>query len=288
MDGAAWKAAAIGVGIVLAAAFGPLIYSLLRRAGQTRTNFRGETIPTSGGALFALPLLGLALVPFVPVLKRPDLIQAATAIGFCALGFLDDRWSSSEFKGLRGHLKALSRGRVTTGLVKAVGGLGIAWAAAAQFHGGVTLVAAALVIALSANAFNLLDLRPLRALKAFWPASVALALVLPISHALVLGVSLVYAREEGRRRVMLGDAGSNLLGALIGTTAAFALPAWSLWALTALLAAFHLWAEKYSLTAWIGERKWAQAVDNWGVAPTDPADPTDHHEPTAALDEEKP
>jgi UDP-GlcNAc:undecaprenyl-phosphate/decaprenyl-phosphate GlcNAc-1-phosphate transferase len=276
MDAAAWKAAAVGAGIVFAAVFGPPLYALLRHLGQTRSNFRGERIATSAGVLLALPALALfTLAPLFPNLQRADLIQAATAAGFCLLGFLDDRWGTPEFKGLRGHLKASSRGRITTGLLKAIGGLGISAAAAVQLQSGTTVIAATLVIALSANAFNLLDLRPLRALKAFWPTTLAFVAVLPITHAVVLGVSLPHAWWEGRRRVMLGDAGSNLLGALFGSTAVMALPGYGLWGLAAALALFHLWAEKHSLTAWIAQRSWATAVDNWGVDPADQRDPPD-------------
>jgi UDP-GlcNAc:undecaprenyl-phosphate/decaprenyl-phosphate GlcNAc-1-phosphate transferase len=271
-----WRAAAVAGGFAFAALFGPSAYALLRHIGQTRANFRGELIPTSAGILLALPALALfTLIPALPKLQRADLVQAATAVGFCLLGFLDDRWGTPEFKGLRGHLRALSRGRITTGLLKAVGGVGIAAAAAAQFHTGATVLAAALAIALSANAFNLLDLRPLRALKVFWPASLLFIAVLPITHALTLGASLPYSGAEGRRKVMLGDAGANLLGAVTGTTAAMTLPGYGLWILAAILALLHLRAEKHSLTAWIAGRSWATAVDNWGVDRTDQSDLTE-------------
>ncbi len=271
MNEAGWRAAAVAGGFVYAALFGHAAYALLRHIGQTRANFCGERIPTSAGALLALPALALfTLGPALPDAPRTDLIQAASAVGFCLLGFVDDRWGTPEFKGLRGHLRALFRGRITTGLFKAVGGLTIAAAVAMQFRTGVNVIAATLVIALSANAFNLLDLRPLRALKAFWTASLLCLFALPLAHALTLGASLSYARAEGRRRVMLGDAGSNLLGALTGVTAVALLPNYGVWALTALLTLLHLWAEKHSLTAWIAQRRWATAVDNWGVSPSDP------------------
>jgi UDP-GlcNAc:undecaprenyl-phosphate GlcNAc-1-phosphate transferase len=272
-DVAAWKLFAVGAGALFAWASGPLVFAALCRARLVRANYLGAAIPTSAGVLFGLCLMALLLASVVrPFLLSAERVQIATALGFGCLGLLDDRWGTAEFKGLRGHLRALARGRITTGLIKAAGGVAIAVGATFQLRTGSSVVAAALAIALSANAFNLLDLRPLRTLKAFWFVSLLLSPVLPAPHALVLGASLPYSREEGRRRVMLGDAGSNLLGALIGTSLAMILPAPGLWIVAGVLAAFHLWAEKHSLTAWIAERPWARVVDNWGVAQPDPAE----------------
>ena len=268
-----WRLAAMGIGMLFAAACGPAFYGLFRRIGQTRTNYRGETIPTSAGVVLAAAVAALYLGSLtLRVAGGGELAPVAVALGFSLLGFLDDRWGTAEFKGLRGHFRALLRGRVTTGLVKAIGGLGIASAAASILRDGVSVAAATLVIAMCANAFNLLDLRPLRALKVYWLASLAMLAALPLSYATLLGATVCYAQEERRRRVMLGDAGSNLLGSAVGVTAVLALPDFALWALAALLAVFHLWAEKHSLTGWIAARPWATAVDNWGVERTDLSD----------------
>jgi hypothetical protein len=100
-----------------------------------------------------------------------------------------------------------------------------------------------------------------------------MAAVLPLCYAVMLGATFTYARAEGRRQVMLGDAGSNLMGAAIGVTGVLALPSYGQWILAALLAAFHFWAEKHSLTAWIAARPWARAIDQWGVSPTEGSEP---------------
>ena len=125
-------------------------------------------------------------------------------------------------------------------------------------------VLSALLIALSANLLNLLDLRPLRTLKGFWLFSAGLLWSAPPLLAQLWGVSLPYARLEAQRRVMLGDTGANALGGALGTAAMLALPLWSQGLLVLLLLGFHWWAEKHSLSAWIEARPWARRLDGWG------------------------
>jgi UDP-GlcNAc:undecaprenyl-phosphate GlcNAc-1-phosphate transferase len=236
--------------------------SLLRRLGFLKINFAGRGICTAGG----LPWLLMA-VPWLWLSPDPrDLLAGLAVLGFGALGLIDDRWGTAEFKGLRGHLGALRRGRVTTGLLKAAGGgllaLGLGW----RMHGLAGALVSAPLIALAANLLNLLDLRPLRALKAFWLGAAALLLAAPLFLAVALGLSLPYHRLEARRVVMLGDTGANALGALLGVAAAGALPLPTQAVLVGALLLFHAWAERHSLTAWIDAHPWARALDRWGWA----------------------
>src|SRR5205823_3537568 len=93
----------------------------------------------------------------------------AVVVGFGGLGFLDDWFGDRSATGIRGHIRALTRGKVTTGLVKAVGGLalGLLVARFVQRQSWPDAVLNGLVIALAANSVNLLDLRPGRACAAF-------------------------------------------------------------------------------------------------------------------------
>jgi hypothetical protein len=113
-----------------------------------------------------------------------------------AIGFADDLLSGPE-RGVRTHLRA----GMTTGTLKAV---------AIPLYGlaRTRSVSGALLVALAANLLNQLDTRPGRALKAY----LALA---PLVRAPLVPAVLV-APYDLREMTMLGDAGSNALGALLG------------------------------------------------------------------------
>jgi hypothetical protein len=155
--------------------------------GPTATNYRGLRLPFVG----ALVALGGRRAP-----GHVKLGVAATAL----LGLADDLLSGPE-RGFRAHLAKGS----TTGVVKAVG---IPLTALLTTR---SLRAAALV-ALSANALNQLDTRPGRALKAF----VAGAALVRGPAKSYLPVAVLLAPYDLREMTMLGDAGSNALGAVLG------------------------------------------------------------------------
>jgi hypothetical protein len=113
-----------------------------------------------------------------------------------AIGLADDVLSGPE-RGVRSHLRA----GVTTGTLKAV---------AIPLYGlaRTRSLSGALLVALAANFLNQLDTRPGRALKAY----LALA---PLVRAPLLPAVLV-APYDLREMAMLGDAGSNALGAMLG------------------------------------------------------------------------
>ena len=129
-----------------------------------------------------LPLVGWILGARVPVVA--------------ALGLADDLWSGAE-RGFRAHIR---RG-ASTGTLKLVGiplyGL---WRTRS--------LSGALLVGLAANALNQLDTRPGRALKAYLLAA-------PAAGAPVRGAVLLLPYDL-REMTMLGDAGSNALGAMLG------------------------------------------------------------------------
>ena len=105
----------------------------------------------------------------------------------------------------------------------------------------------ALVVTLATNLFNLLDLRPGRAVKAFvllgaglvvgeWSLDLVGALGLWIAPILVAGA------YDLRERAMLGDSGSNVVGAVAGAWLVLALDTTGLAVAAAVLLARHrLW-----------------------------------------------
>jgi UDP-GlcNAc:undecaprenyl-phosphate GlcNAc-1-phosphate transferase len=127
-------------------------------------------------------------------------------------------------RGWRGHARAVAAGRFSTGAIKAVGALALA-AYATQGRGleDVRYLADLALLLLATNLFNLLDLRPGRVEKAFGLLLAALCLgawtAAPID---ILGVFMgpvaIGVAFTLRERAMLGDTGSNLVGALAGVS----------------------------------------------------------------------
>ncbi|MGK2348634.1 hypothetical protein [Actinomyces sp. W5033] len=270
-----------------------------------RTNFHGRAVSLRGG-------VGVALGTVVACAQAGCLLHdgprssgslaAAVASTAAALaGLADDldagaHDGATPAKGLRGHLAALRRGRVTTGALKIVvigagaagaGGLlaagrrpgplaqGLVTAGRTSVPGAVPLVADALtsavVIASWANVHNLLDLRPGRALKAACllcaPLAAAPGPGTAASRALAAGAlatSVAALPEDLREDTMLGDTGSNALGALVGTAMA-AHPARGLRVAAACLGtALVLASEKVSFSSVIARTPVLNALDALG------------------------
>lgn len=171
-----------------------------------------------------------------------------------AVGLLDDLYASRhQARGLRGHLRALFSGRLTTGGVKAVGGLAAGVAAGAMLAPGRPgmIVLDALLIALCANSVNLLDLRPGHALKGFALLSAIALLASPDSLRLLgtmFALALVLAPAELAGRVMLGDVGANVLGGTAGIGLVIALSPWQRLVAALALLAFHVICERVSFS----------------------------------------
>jgi Glycosyl transferase family 2 len=144
--------------------------------GPQGRNFRG----------LRLPLVGVVVAGG----RSPAVVVAAAA------GLADDLWSGPE-RGFHAHLRAGS----TTGVLKLVA-IPLAGLLATRKLSG------ALLVGLAANFLNQLDTRPGRALKAYLLG--ALAVDAP------LGIAVLLCPYDLRERTMLGDGGSNALGALLG------------------------------------------------------------------------
>jgi hypothetical protein len=155
--------------------------------GPLARNYRGLRLPLVG----ILVAAGAARAP-----RRVGL----TVAGIAALGLLDDLFSGPE-RGFRGHLGA----GPTTGTLKAVGIPLLALV-------GTASVQDAVLVALSANGLNLLDTRPGRAIKAFLAGA---TLARGPAKAYV-PIAVLLAPYDLREMTMLGDAGSNALGAVLG------------------------------------------------------------------------
>ncbi|MGC8784946.1 MAG: hypothetical protein ACP5RN_11260 [Armatimonadota bacterium] len=201
---------------------------------------------------------------------RPlSLAFLVAAFGFGLLGWIDDLWGDPTSKGLRGHVRALRQGRITTGLLKAVGGLTVSLVAAWLLQGGWAALLGGVTVALMANAMNLLDMRPGRAVSVFLALSVLVVFYLLLSGqaltAAMLGffmaAALLLRRHDASGEAMMGDVGSNLLGGVLGVSLVAGVPLWAQAVVLALLVALHVAAERISLSQWIEDTPWARRLD---------------------------
>ena len=205
----------------------------LRDAGLVRTNYRGAALAFPLGAILATVAL-VALAPLAVLNDRAGLDLLAPELrrwlpyllGVAFVGFLDDALGQGEEaatpRGWRGHWGALREGRLSTGAIKAIGAVALAaYVVSGQGLATWRYVADVVLLVLATNLGNLLDLRPGRAEKALALLGAGLCLVawtlLPIELlGIFAGPVLVGARLTLGERAMLGDTGSNLIGAIAG------------------------------------------------------------------------
>jgi hypothetical protein len=125
------------------------------------------------------------------------------------------------------------------------------------------------VLVLATNLFNLLDLRPGRSVKAFvllgiglavgaWDPGVLAAVGLFAAPVLVAGA------YDLRERAMLGDTGSNLIGALAGLWLVLTLSTTGLAIATGLLVIVTAYGEFRSLSALIDRTPPLRFLDSIG------------------------
>lgn len=232
---------AIGVGLLVV----PAGVRGLADAGLVRPNYRGVEVAFPLGAVLATAAL-VALAPLAFLNDRADLDLLPPGLrqwmpyllGIAFLGFLDDSLGGGEGgapRGWRGHARALRAGSLSTGAVKAIGALALAaYVVSGRGLESWRYLADVALLILATNLFNLLDLRPGRAEKGLGLLCVGLCLgawtFAPLELlGIFAGPILVGAWFTLRERAMLGDTGSNLLGAVAGV-----------WLLTTLGADGHL------------------------------------------------
>jgi UDP-GlcNAc:undecaprenyl-phosphate GlcNAc-1-phosphate transferase len=233
-----------------------------------RINHRGGTVTLAAGpALATGAAVGAALAPGVPPRVRVAGAVLAGAVG--SVGLYDDLAGSSASKGLRGHLAALRQGEVTSGAVKiaVIGVAGLA-AAAAVSDDPLDAVIGGAAVAGHANLLNLLDLRPGRALKVgLMHAPLVVTGPAAGVAAAGLGAGGALLADDLGERTMLGDAGANALGAVLGlamvASAGRTARLIHLGAVTALVLA----SEKVSFTRVIARTPVLRELDRLGRRP---------------------
>jgi hypothetical protein len=256
-------------GLIFSAALAALLLGPwladMAASGLVRENYAGRRLAFPAGApMLACSLLALAPLAVLDDRADLDLLDPELrrwivyVLGVALLGLLDDALgrgaAADTARGWRGHARALAGGRFSTGAVKAVGALALAaYAASGRGQEGLDYVRDLVLLLLATNLFNLLDLRPGRAEKAFALLLAGLCLGAWSDRPLELlgifiGPALVVAAFTLRERAMLGDTGSNLIGALAGVSLLVTLDGGGRWVALAIIAALTIYGEFRSIS----------------------------------------
>jgi len=224
-------------------------------------NHRGSLVPTALGLTFVFPTVLLIIIRGDNVSQLFSLVLLV----FCLLGLVDDLLGDGNQKGFRGHF---GKARISTGTVKALGGISFSLALSFQLTGGwLESISNALLISSAANFLNLLDLRPGRAGKGFLIFALPLLFLAPLIRNPLLwlaGAVLGYLPWDLQEEVMMGDTGSNALGATLGLAVALCLPQAGKIVVLVVLLGLNFLAERISFSRVIENNRVLNFLDRLG------------------------
>ena len=241
-----------------------------------RTNVSGTRVPAVLGGPHALAaLLVLALLQMTAALgwgaartNETGLAVAVVIVVMALAGTFDDLRGNESARGFMGHLRAAASLSLTGGVVKLASGAGAGLAAGLLVAGGGAIVEIALLVALTANLVNLMDRAPGRAGKVSLAVAVPLVLVgdpgWVVAAAGLLGALAGCLSLDLSERAMLGDAGANPLGAVLGLGLGVTLETTGRLAAIALLVVLNAASEKWSFSRAIERVGWLRALDDIG------------------------
>jgi UDP-GlcNAc:undecaprenyl-phosphate GlcNAc-1-phosphate transferase len=258
----------------------PFVRGLVNQAGFVKSNYRDEAIPAMTGVLF---------VALLPIITGVDMLLSVNSVGDSMLflfiivgmgfmGLLDDQMGNPNSKGFKGHFKILIKSRqLTSGGFKALFGSALAFV----FSTGVVfstktdwwplhLLLDFLLVSLAANMINLFDLRPGRAGKVYL---VVFLIIIAFSKNLenyfglflpIVAILVYYLPFDLRAEVMMGDVGSNLLGASLGMMMVWMLSDIAKIVALIIMIILQLSAEKVSFTKVIERNSILKFIDDVG------------------------
>jgi UDP-GlcNAc:undecaprenyl-phosphate/decaprenyl-phosphate GlcNAc-1-phosphate transferase len=277
------------VALAAALVLTPPILRHLREDGYARENYRGTAVAFPAG----IAIVAVLLVVAGPLLVLERIFEDVVpldmetvlfySLGVAVLGLIDDLLSGppARTRGWRGHGAAVLGGGFSTGALKAVGTLSLALYVTFD-PDTLQWLLAAVLLALTTNLFNLLDLRPGRAVKAFVLLGAGLtigtltvgaagyaAFVMSRTEVLELfgffaAPVLVVGFYDLRERAMLGDTGANLIGGLAGLWMVFTFSTLALAIALAIVLALTIYGEFRSLSVLISWMPLLRDIDSAG------------------------
>jgi len=248
----------------------PIIIPLLKR-GFIRINYNRKEIPSGLGLIFLTAYLFTVPLFFIFEITDPlfILLKLFLLFGIALAGLIDDFMGDLN-RGFKGHFVKLIKGKeLTSGMFKLIigGMLGIILGLLIEDNIFLVLLNAFL-FALAINTFNLMDVRPGRSLKLyiflallffFWAENWLIFLLTPL-----LGIAFVLLFFDLKEEGMLGDIGSNLLGASIGFSLVFILDNLAKLLVLALLIVIQWVGDKISFTKIIEDNHLLRIIDGLG------------------------
>jgi UDP-N-acetylmuramyl pentapeptide phosphotransferase/UDP-N-acetylglucosamine-1-phosphate transferase len=258
----------------------PAALRTLEAGPLARENYRGRKLACPMGVVIvAAAVLAMAPLAIAQQLATSTVLPPALGwvalyvLGVAVLGLADDVLADRA-RGWRGHAAAVAGGGFSSGALKAAGSAGLALYVMSQMGVGTArFVLGAAVLVLSTNAFNLLDLRPGRAIKVF----VVLGVLLTLGSGelgslwavgLFAGPILVVGFYDLRELGLLGDTGSNLVGALAGAWLVLTMSDLGLAIAVVALAGMTAYGEFHSISELIERTPGLREIDSLG-RPTD-------------------
>lgn len=245
------------------------LHDLLLNNGAVKRNYINMEIPIG---------LGIAVVlGAVPSLILLDYIDKSINLAYFLIlliiaftvGFIDDFLGNHDTKGIRGHFKVLfTEKKLTTGALKAIVISSFSFLIAYIYaRNGINLFLDFFILVLATNSLNLLDVCPGRAVKYFVLVAFLMILVIPSSRlflSIILISVAVYFPLDLKSIGMLGDAGANFLGMVVGVAFVLFLTVKIKLAIVFFLFMLHYYTEKHSLSVLINKVYILRVLDNWG------------------------
>ncbi len=262
--------------LVVAIVLVPVARTRLAEAGMQRENYRGVRLAVPIGVAI-VPAALIALIPVTLIARLTDLdvfpgdlpLVLTFIPGVALLGLVDDILAGDS-RGWRQHLSATLGGGFSSGMLKAAGTLGLALLVASSLPGSDTeFLLATAILVLATNAFNLLDLRPGRSVKAFLLLGLGLTIATQITEpaaalGIFIGPVLVAGFFDLREKAMLGDTGSNVIGAMAGIWIVLSLDSTEQLIALAILVLINLYGEFRSLSKVIEKVPVVRHLDSFG------------------------